>query len=39
MDPDECARESAKRRRSYYVQLIILAAFAAALALWSYMTR
>jgi hypothetical protein len=37
--PTKYARESAKRRRSYYLQLIILAAFAAALALWSYMTR
>jgi hypothetical protein len=37
--PTKYARESAKSRRFHYLQLTILIAFAAALALWSYLTK
>ena len=37
--PAKYAREGAELRRSSYLQLLILVAFAAALALWSYLTR
>jgi hypothetical protein len=37
--PAKYARESAKRRRFSYLQPIILISFAAALAVWSYLTK
>lgn len=37
--PTKYPRESAKRRHFYYLQLIILISFAAALALWAYLTK
>ena len=37
--PAKYAREGAELRRSSYLQLLILVAFAAALVLWSYLTQ